>query len=139
MIIEKRKCAFIHSIDEPGVKDSFVSAYDDNDNLISDMPPPMVEDGYTLEDIVNYNATIVYDETFEDGKLPQGISSATPYSASMYSRRRLQEGYKSIEEQLDMLYWDKKNDTDNWKQHIEEVKSKWPKETGPQHDPDPIS
>jgi hypothetical protein len=37
-------------------------------------------------------------------------------------------GYGSIGEQLDMLYWDKKNGTDNWEKHIDKVKSDIPKE-----------
>ena len=36
-------------------------------------------------------------------------------------------GYGSIGEQLDMLYWDKKNGTDNWEKHIDKVKSDIPK------------
>jgi hypothetical protein len=35
--------------------------------------------------------------------------------------------YPSIEEQLDMLYWDKINGTDNWKDVITQVKNNNPK------------
>jgi len=35
--------------------------------------------------------------------------------------------YKSIEEQLDMLYWDKVNNTNLWQEHINAVKTKYPK------------
>lgn len=38
------------------------------------------------------------------------------------------DNYGSITEQLDMLYWDKINGTNLWMQHIEAVKSKYPKE-----------
>tara|TARA_Y100000114_G_scaffold150600_1_gene166286 strand:- start:685 stop:1005 length:321 start_codon:yes stop_codon:yes gene_type:complete len=35
--------------------------------------------------------------------------------------------YLSVEEQLDMQYWDAVNGTTNWKNHIAAVKSKYPK------------
>ena len=44
-----------------------------------------------------------------------------------YSKLRERE-YKSIREQLDMQYWDKKNDTNNWEIYIDEIKAKYPKE-----------
>jgi len=44
-----------------------------------------------------------------------------------YSKLRARE-YKSIGEQLDMQYWDKKNDTNNWEIYIDTIKAKYPKE-----------
>ena len=44
-----------------------------------------------------------------------------------YSKLRERE-YKSIGEQLDMQYWDKKNDTNNWENYIDTIKAKYPKE-----------
>ena len=41
-----------------------------------------------------------------------------------YQRKRV---YPPIEEQLDMQYWDNVNGTTTWKDHIAEVKSKYPK------------
>jgi len=38
-----------------------------------------------------------------------------------------QEAYPSIPDQLDMLYWDKVNDTTTWKDAIAEIKSDNPK------------
>jgi hypothetical protein len=35
--------------------------------------------------------------------------------------------YPSIQEQLDLLYWDKVNSTDNWEQAIAAVKAEYPK------------
>jgi hypothetical protein len=35
--------------------------------------------------------------------------------------------YPSIADQLDMLYWDKVNNTNNWESAIQEVKNKYPK------------
>lgn len=43
-----------------------------------------------------------------------------------YKERRASE-YKTIAEQLDMLYWDKVNNTNLWQEHINAVKTKYPK------------
>jgi hypothetical protein len=37
------------------------------------------------------------------------------------------DAYPSIQEQLDLLYWDKINGTDNWEQAIAAVKAEYPK------------
>ena len=44
---------------------------------------------------------------------------------SYKSKRR--ESYNSIQEQLDQLYWDKKNGTNKWVEAIDKVKSDNPK------------
>ena len=46
------------------------------------------------------------------------------YDAKQYQRDR---NYPNIGEQLDMLYWDKKNDTKNWEDAIDKVKADNPK------------
>ena len=48
------------------------------------------------------------------------------YANSEYSRKR-SEQYVSLEEQLDMQYWDSVNGTSIWKDHIAKVKSDNPK------------
>lgn len=48
------------------------------------------------------------------------------YNAKQYQRDRA-KAYPSIEEQLDMQYWDKVNGTDNWEQAINAVKLEYPK------------
>jgi hypothetical protein len=48
------------------------------------------------------------------------------YDAKQYQRDRVAE-YPSIQEQLDLLYWDKVNGTDNWEQAIAAVKAEYPK------------
>ena len=48
------------------------------------------------------------------------------YNAKQYQRDRA-KAYPSIQEQLDMQYWDKVNGTDNWEQAINSVKAKYPK------------
>ena len=47
--------------------------------------------------------------------------------ALTYIEKRVAE-YPSIEEQLDMIYWDKINGTDSWVKKITEIKNKYPKE-----------
>jgi hypothetical protein len=48
------------------------------------------------------------------------------YEAKQYQRQRA-SAYPSIQEQLDLLYWDKINGTDNWEQAIAAVKAEYPK------------
>ena len=48
------------------------------------------------------------------------------YNAKQYQRDRAKE-YPSIQEQLDLQYWDKINNTNKWQQAINAVKTKYPK------------
>jgi len=48
------------------------------------------------------------------------------YDANKYQRDRQPE-YPSIQEQLDMQYWDRVNGTNNWQEAIQAVKTKHPK------------
>ena len=48
------------------------------------------------------------------------------YNANEYQRERA-TAYPSIQEQLDMQYWDKVNGTTNWEDAIAKVKSDIPK------------
>jgi hypothetical protein len=38
-----------------------------------------------------------------------------------------QEAYGSVQDQLDMMYWDKVNGTELWKEHVDTVKADNPK------------
>jgi hypothetical protein len=49
------------------------------------------------------------------------------YEANQYQRDRA-KSYPTIQEQLDMQYWDKINGTNNWQDAINAVKAKYPKE-----------
>ena len=49
------------------------------------------------------------------------------YEANQYQRDRAKE-YPSIQDQLDMQYWDKVNGTNTWQDAINTVKNKYPKE-----------
>jgi len=48
------------------------------------------------------------------------------YNAKQYQRDREKE-YPSIQDQLDMQYWDKVNGTNKWQEAINAVKAKYPK------------
>jgi hypothetical protein len=48
------------------------------------------------------------------------------YNSKKYQRDRAKE-YPSIQEQLDLQYWDKINGTNKWQQAINAVKQKYPK------------
>ena len=48
------------------------------------------------------------------------------YNLKQYQRDRA-KAYPSIQEQLDMQYWDKVNGTDTWEQAINAVKAQYPK------------
>ena len=50
----------------------------------------------------------------------------TEYESNKYQRDRAND-YPSIQEQLDMQYWDKINGTNKWQQAINAVKQKYPK------------
>jgi len=50
----------------------------------------------------------------------------TEYNSNQYQRDRA-KNYPSIQEQLDMQYWDKINGTNKWQQAINAVKQKYPK------------
>jgi hypothetical protein len=50
----------------------------------------------------------------------------TEYNSNQYQRNRAKD-YPSIQEQLDMQYWDKVNNTNNWQTKVNEIKVKYPK------------
>jgi len=50
----------------------------------------------------------------------------TEYNSKQYQRDRAKE-YPSIQEQLDLQYWDKINNTTKWEEAINAVKQKYPK------------
>ncbi len=49
-------------------------------------------------------------------------------AAIPYTEKRRNE-YPLIQDQLDLLYWDKVNGTNNWQTAIQAVKDKYPKPT----------
>ena len=65
--------------------------------------------------------------TFDQAKVnEQRVLLDAGLAATQYQRDRKEE-YPSIEDQLDMIYWDKKNGTTVWDDAVEAVKAKYPK------------
>ena len=54
-----------------------------------------------------------------------GYAPAEPEKSYIEKR---QAEYPSIGDQLDMIYWDKVNNTNLWQEKIAEIKAKYPKE-----------
>ncbi len=74
--------------------------------------------------------TVVIDdlkEWIDEGNTPEPYVEPEPSWIDKRLANMADGGYGSIGEQLDMLYWDKKNGTDNWEKHIDKVKSDIPK------------
>ena len=73
--------------------------------------------------------------TWENGTTPiskadieaKMVEVQAEYDANQYQRDRA-TAYPSIQEQLDMQYWDKVNGTTNWEDAIAKVKSDNPKD-----------
>ena len=62
-----------------------------------------------------------------DKQLQALENEAIEYERIQGIRSQRANSYPSIQDQLDMLYWDKVNGTDNWLKSIESVKNKFPK------------
>ena len=88
---------------------------------------------------INPNANVRVDnndinqiEWFDTTPIPKADIEAkiaevqAEYDANQYQRDRA-TAYPSIQEQLDMQYWDKVNGTTNWEDAIAKVKSDNPK------------
>jgi hypothetical protein len=74
---------------------------------------------------------IIVDMTAEEiavrqSEEAQGLEEKAEYDANQYQRDRA-TAYPSIQEQLDMQYWDKVNGTTNWEDAIAKVKADTPK------------
>jgi hypothetical protein len=83
---------------------------------------------------VSVNAEDINQITWHNGTTPIHANEIlakqqeliAEYNAKQYQRDRAKE-YPSIQEQLDLQYWDKINNTNNWEQAINAVKNKYPK------------
>ena len=72
--------------------------------------------------------------TIEQSKVDAArVTLDAEISATLYQRQRTGEAgttdtiYFSVQEQLDMQYWDNVNGTTTWKDHVAAVKAKYPK------------
>jgi hypothetical protein len=83
---------------------------------------------------VSVSANDVNQITWENGTTPIPANEIlakqqeliAEYNSNKYQRDRAKD-YPSIQEQLDMQYWDKINGTNKWQQAINAVKQKYPK------------
>ena len=83
---------------------------------------------------VSVNAEDINQITWHNGTTPIPANEIlakqqeliAEYNSKQYQRDRA-KAYPSIQEQLDMQYWDKINGTDNWEQAINAVKAQYPK------------
>ena len=77
-----------------------------------------------------YNNLIIHDNTKTkptEQECIDGLAKLqSEYNANQYQRDRAKD-YPSIQEQLDLQYWDKINGTNKWQQAINAVKQKYPK------------
>jgi len=81
-----------------------------------------VSDNVFADMIKKSDGTFDYSDEFK--KKHQEL--VTEYNSKQYQRDRAKD-YPSIQEQLDMQYWDKINGTNKWQQAINAVKQKYPK------------
>lgn len=82
-------------------------------------------------DVCCYNDEIIWNDgnannITEEQIIAKQVELKAEYDANQYQRDRVKE-YPSIQEQLDMQYWDKINGTNNWQDAINAVKIKYPK------------
>jgi hypothetical protein len=83
---------------------------------------------------VSVNAEDINQITWHNGTTPIAKNTIlakqqqliTEYNSKQYQRDRAKE-YPSIQEQLDLQYWDKLNNTTKWEEAINAVKIKYPK------------
>ena len=77
----------------------------------------------------DYDQITWYNETTPISKediIAKQVELQFEYDALDYARKREKE-YPSIQDQLDMQYWDKENDTTTWADAIAKVKTENPK------------
>jgi len=79
--------------------------------------------GDSLEDITWHNGTTPISKADIEAKMTE---LETEYDNNKYQRDRA-TAYPSIQEQLDMQYWDKVNSTTNWEDAVAKVKTDNPK------------
>ena len=73
---------------------------------------------------VKPDLSVVY---FEDNETEPSDSDITNKIAEIEVQEARKNAYASIQDQLDMQYWDNVNGTTTWKDHIAQVKSDNPK------------
>ena len=84
-----------------------------------------LRDGDGIFKQVNNERLPISDDDFEQMVVDCANSKFNEQQFGYIQAR--QEGYGSIADQLDMMYWDNVNGTTTWKDHIAQVKSDNPK------------
>jgi hypothetical protein len=84
-----------------------------------------IEDAKPMYKQVNNERMEFSDADYAQAKVDLGNSKWDQQQNGYKSAR--QEAYGSIQDQLDMMYWDNVNSTTTWKEHIAQVKSDNPK------------
>ncbi len=86
------------------------------DNATFSAPLPQKE-GY---EVIYNGEKWIYEQ------IAKAEEQESPYHPLNYIEQRLR-AYPDYGEQLDMIYWDKVNGTNNWPEKISEIKAKYPK------------
>ena len=84
-----------------------------------------IEDAKPMYKQVNNERMEFSDADYAQAKVDLGNSKWQEQQFGYIQAR--QEAYVSVQDQLDMQYWDSINDTTTWKDHIAKVKSDNPK------------
>lgn len=104
---------FNYNLDEAAMRaDGFKPVLPDVLPLPNDMVYPEIRYREKEEVIERY-----YVETY--------VAPPSPPELTYQEKRAA--AYSPIPEQLDMMYWDKKNGTNHWEKHIDAVKAAFPK------------
>ncbi len=69
---------------------------------------------------------VAYTAEEETARDAEEAAVAKEQAANEYKKKR-REAFPSLSDQLDQLYWDKKNGTNKWVETIDKVKSDNPK------------
>ena len=69
---------------------------------------------------------VAYTAEEETARDAEEAAVAKEQAANEYKKKR-REAFPSLSDQLDQLYWDKKNGTNKWVEAIDKVKSDIPK------------
>lgn len=95
-------------------------------------PTTLKEESVTDKTIVNVvdgvNWLLTEEERLdlENREAAHKLKQADYIAREKYKDDRRKE-YGSIEDQLDKMYWDQVNGTSTWKDHIDIIKTKYPK------------
>ena len=84
-----------------------------------------IEDAKPLYKQVNKERLEFTDDDYAQAKIDLGNSKWNEQQFGYIEAR--QQAYGDLGSQLDMMYWDKVNDTTTWQDHIAQVKTDNPK------------